>query len=534
MTRSRIAAVVDRVERVPPSLVATVTIAALLRLYHLGEESYWLDETTTLMFVRRMTAPELFVRIPAVQPHLPLYYVVVDLWTGLVGTGEIVARFPSAVFGVATVGVVYLHGRRLSDRVGLVAALFVAVSPYHVRYGQELRMYSLLALLSVASAYALLVLFDAPTRARGAGYALLAGLLTMTHVYGFFTLAAQVLYAALRLRHEGRTTRVRVGAAVAGACALATPWALYFLTKFTGTSGVSTPNQVYHVSPPSLADAFREITHFVVWRPEILGSPGTLAIVVVFGVLVGWLVYGRPAPSTEERLWWLTFAVPVALAFVASHLVHPIYLDRYLIGASVAFFLLVGTAVRAIEPDRRRTAVVLVAVVVLAPQVATYYDTDRVADYRGMSDYLDRNADADDLVVIVDGVATVEKKPIWFYFGQDSPREVRTMTPGSTPPSASPDRTVWVVSHRRTSLHGDSVRETLSDTHDAYMITFDKLVLWRLVPKDDDTDGTDGAASVGSPEQSGRGVQDAVRGIQDSAREPTERIRNPTLGIRAR
>jgi len=58
-------------------------------------------------------------------------------------------RLPSALFGTLTIAVVYVLGRRLLNRrVGRVAAWMVTVSPIHVRFAQEARMYTLLTLLA--------------------------------------------------------------------------------------------------------------------------------------------------------------------------------------------------------------------------------------------------------------------------------------------------------------------------------------------------------------------------------------------------
>ena len=74
------------------------------------------------------------------------------------GSGlEFSAAFFSLFFGVLLIALVYALARRVANhRVGLIAALLVALSPYNVWYSQEVRMYTLGAALGVIVVYALL------------------------------------------------------------------------------------------------------------------------------------------------------------------------------------------------------------------------------------------------------------------------------------------------------------------------------------------------------------------------------------------
>jgi len=69
------------------------------------------------------------------------------LWIRVFGSGVVAVRGLSVVVGGLTVGLLYAVGRDLFDRsTGLVAALLLALSPAHIVYSQETRMYALLAL----------------------------------------------------------------------------------------------------------------------------------------------------------------------------------------------------------------------------------------------------------------------------------------------------------------------------------------------------------------------------------------------------
>ena len=82
--------------------------------------------------------------------HPPLYYALLHGWAALLGTGPTALRLFSVAVGILTIPLLYLVARRmLSARAALLATLLLTISPLHVYYSQEVRMYGLVALLSV-------------------------------------------------------------------------------------------------------------------------------------------------------------------------------------------------------------------------------------------------------------------------------------------------------------------------------------------------------------------------------------------------
>lgn len=152
--------------RSAPTLVLLLLITALglgLRLYRIGSEGLWIDEAFSIWLARHSVV-EMVDWVGEVDHHPPLYYLLLKGWTAVVGTSEGAARALSAVFGTLTIPALYLLGRTLVDaRVGLLAAMIVALSPFHVRFAQETRMYTLLTLFACLALHA----FGRVQRRRG-------------------------------------------------------------------------------------------------------------------------------------------------------------------------------------------------------------------------------------------------------------------------------------------------------------------------------------------------------------------------------
>lgn len=122
-------------------------LALAIRLYRLGEQSLWLDEAFTL-WRAGLPMPSL---LSAGDTHPYLYYLLFRYWAQL-GSGEFFYRLPSAVLGSIAVGLVYWLGKLLAGRrVAVGAAALLALSPLHVWYSQEARMYAMAGTLALAS-----------------------------------------------------------------------------------------------------------------------------------------------------------------------------------------------------------------------------------------------------------------------------------------------------------------------------------------------------------------------------------------------
>jgi mannosyltransferase len=187
-----------------------LALAAALRFGTLDLQSYWFDEGFTVSIVGDGLF-HVFDGVTETEFTPPLYYLVGWAWAQVFGTGEIGLRSLSALFGTATVVVVYLAGTRLVDRrTGLAAALLFAVNPLAVWYSQEARSYALLGFLSALS---LLFLAD-EYRGRGGsraivGWAISAGLALCTHYFAMFMVVPQAAW--LLARRRDRRALVAVG-----------------------------------------------------------------------------------------------------------------------------------------------------------------------------------------------------------------------------------------------------------------------------------------------------------------------------------
>ncbi len=182
------------------TLIISVTLlGALVRIYQIDAQSLWLDELFSV-FISRGEFPEILGKT-AQDTMPPLYYFL--LHTALqLGTGEAVARFPSFLFSVASIPLVFILARDLFGvRTAGLSSLAIAISPFHVVFAQEARMYALLGFLTIGAALFFYRAWTAGGISNWALYASTAVLALYTHSLAFLFLAAFGIYAIIDWNH---------------------------------------------------------------------------------------------------------------------------------------------------------------------------------------------------------------------------------------------------------------------------------------------------------------------------------------------
>lgn len=134
-------------------MLLAVLVASMLYLSTLGRKSLWLDENATLRISSMRVTDILFNRPTSVDPHPPLYYLLMHYWAQI-SLDAFILRLPSAIAGIAAIPLLYRTVRMWSDRwSGVASAWLLVIAPLHIWYSQEVRMYALVCTLSLASTF---------------------------------------------------------------------------------------------------------------------------------------------------------------------------------------------------------------------------------------------------------------------------------------------------------------------------------------------------------------------------------------------
>ena len=153
----------------------------------------------------------------------PLYYLVLNFWTRILGTSDAVLRLFSVLCAMACLPVLWalavgLEGRRAA----WAACVLFTFSPLALHYSAEGRMYSLAWLLGLSLAWSTLALSSRGPRAHlVALWIFSAASALLTHYFLVFVLAACL---AWMLAYPNRLPRVYCAALIVVTAVSVSPW----------------------------------------------------------------------------------------------------------------------------------------------------------------------------------------------------------------------------------------------------------------------------------------------------------------------
>ncbi|TKJ31119.1 MAG: hypothetical protein CEE40_02360 [Chloroflexi bacterium B3_Chlor] len=327
-------------------LITIVLLAFALRLFHLGEKEMWYDEAFAVLYAEKEPGAIIYGTVTPIEGaaadiHPVLYYFFLHSWMGL-GQNAFVVRFPSVVFGLLAISLIFRLGRELfGTRVGLLATTLTAVSPFHIWYSQEARMYSLLCLASLLSIYFFVRAWKQGKWASWAGFSISAALSLYAHNLAFLIVLTLDLFVVLRRRRQLLRPLLVSHIAIGG---LFLPWLLLVPGQFAKVQ------QAYWIPKPGPSELVRTLMVFAFNLPV----PGwLLPFALFFSLLLLFLTLYRtfrPHGVRGESTSWpmyLTLSlsfVPVIAMFVVSQ-IKAVYIERGVVVCALAYYLTVAQAI---------------------------------------------------------------------------------------------------------------------------------------------------------------------------------------------
>ena len=413
-------------------ILAGLTAAGLLlRLYHLGAQSFWLDEVRCIYSGRLPLGPTFYHH--SWSP--PLYNVLIHFLIKL-SEGEFFLRLHSALFGAATIPMLYAMGRRLvGDGAALAAAAFLALSPFHINYSQEVGYYSIILFLYTLSFFCLFRFRERGGIGDLVGCVLATGAGLWIQYTTVYIIVVQNLILFIDLRHERR----RLGAWIASQAALALiialplflthylenveplkqmnpfylrvrPWSYFFLavpySMYTFCVGFSFGPPLQMLRSGAVTEALRS------FGPAIGIAAFLFGAVFFSGLSAGWR-----RKEVELRNLLLFLVLPTLSSLILA-LMHGFPLSpRFLIGAFPPFALLVGLGWEALPSGwmvRRVFGAALLAV--LALSIKGYYVDPLYSreDARSTARFLEERVEPEDEVIAVSSYFA--SYPMAFYY----------------------------------------------------------------------------------------------------------------------
>src|SRR5919198_3817309 len=357
---------------------------ALLRLYN--PKSFYYDEFFSISMAQAKW--RVFWQVLHHDANMLLYYLLLRAWIHI-GTGEFAIRLLSVSLGIVTIVAIFLVGKRLFGvNTGLIAAGLLAFNGFHIMYSQQVRSYSLLALLTVLSFWALVEAVESGASKQWVVYGVLVGLAFYAHFLAVLTIASQA--AALLARGTRKACWKGMLAAGATALLMGLPMVVF----------IALNHQLHGSQIPWIPTV--GVAQFWQMLRVLTGDGGNwlpLAFLVL-AVCSIWSV-GKSAAKWNVVLCCCGFLIPLLLAFAVSvkqpaffpHWLHklekPVFVPRFLIASIVPLTLLTAAGIASLPRTLRFAVAAIMLAIVLWP-LAAYYRWKGYNDWHSVVAYLQK------------------------------------------------------------------------------------------------------------------------------------------------
>ena len=397
-------------------LVLIVVGGAALRFHDLGRESYSFDEA--------MMVEVIGTDIERVSLNFdsrpPIFVWAAKGWTSLFGTSEAAARSLSAVAGTAAIVMMYAAGRELFGVwVGLMSAFLLSVSQVQIEHAQEFRYYAVVMFLTTSSFF-----FYLRTRRmfgwiNFVGWLVSSFLLLFTHYLTVFALGAQTLHSLIMWR---RTRSILLPWLGAQAILYASPViALVRILTHPRAGSVAGGESFNWLSAPSTPlDMIVTLREYLFPEIRIRYLVGLLLIgglAVVGARTLSWrtnrlsrlgeslretaTLFRQLLRSREElSLLVLWVSLPNVMLYLLSFVMEPMYVNRYTIAASAAFYVLTACVMWGMRRLVPTTPAVCLLLIVIVPGLRTYYEEPLNEEWREAAAYVQEQSSNGDAIML--------------------------------------------------------------------------------------------------------------------------------------
>ncbi len=469
-------------------LLGLVTVVgAFMRLYGLEIQSLWNDELSSWARSNYDSLTTVFDAGIKDDRHPPGYRIVLWLSINILGDSPTLLRLPSALAGILCVPGIFWVGYRLFDeRVGLLAACFMAFSWAPVYFSQEATVYSILLgaiTLSGGLAVALWQRRKASPLTLAMSFSVSALCACYLHYYGCLIVGLQLacLWAAA-IAHDRRLIPNLLGVSVF----LAAGYSLWI------------PHLMFQLSIPR-GGGFPEISRqFILQIAEFLGGQSLTLAGVLFcccaGAIVVTLMTGK---KHGPMLVCMVLSIaPILILSILSMVYKPILAPRHLIIVLPAFYLLAAVGLNAISwptlDPKLTAAVTAIGLALVLTFHLKYYQTVTKQQFREAAEWVDAYRSKHPNALVVGYLWSASY--LNYYLAQmDSPQRLQFAGFGNEKQlpklrkivaDRQPSHLIYATAHRRPRNNFVVGLEEIGDLQETHLLTGATVRLYELATND--------------------------------------------------
>jgi len=378
----------------------------VLRYSTLSYRSLWFDEGISIK-IAQLPIPGLLKFLYS-DVHPPLYFYLLHYWIKLFGSSEAAVRFMSLLFGELLIVYIYLFCKKFLDgKTAVIASLLISISAFMIKYSQETRSYSLLAFLTIASMYYFLTILRDKNRLNNFLYVVTSLALIYTHVYGFFIIAAQILFLIIYYKDIERNRLSIAVMNIVIVFVLFIPWSLVLLNQ------ISTVSNGFWIERPGLSDLLDTLKTF---NGPVKNDFSLILSAIIFlfiGIITAFYLIKRDIRIKylhREKIYILLifwFLFPIFIPYIISVVKTPIFYPKYCISGYLALIILFSNSLSKIKINYLLYPTVLAFIILFSINIK-YFNEDRTEEWREATAYIAQNINisTDEVLIYPDDCKT--------------------------------------------------------------------------------------------------------------------------------
>jgi len=382
-----------------------VIVGAILRLYNLGFNSFWLDESDTRIFTQLPFFDYWHLINSAGEVHPPLFYVVEKIILPF-GDNEFLYRLIPAIFGIITIPIFFFIGKLLfDDTFGLLMACLLCFSPFHIQYSQDARMYTMLLFFVSFAFFWYLKALKTDTIRYWTLFGLFSALAIWTHFIAFLLIGMLLLYSLVF--YVKNKLKIKNLVISVGLIAVLCMPLLYIIKDIF----ISRIGPVEHYG-------FSGVDFFINSLSLLLTNNSLAFIIFLILLILGsiWLFF------EERQKFGFLFSI-IFIFFLVLELLSfkmPLF-PRYSIAiCPLLFTIIVASSLPFLKIAKPNLIIGVFSILIIAlcaPQIYSYYTTPAPYDWRGLAIYISENAHLGDTIVIM---PEYNKIPFDYYYNNST------------------------------------------------------------------------------------------------------------------
>jgi uncharacterized membrane protein len=369
-------------------LITILFLAAFLRFYHLGFQSIWADEISTMINTHpSLTNSQLIENINNKEGFPYFYFMLMKILHTIFGYNLIVPRFFSAIMGVMSVFMIYKLGKVLGDKqIGYIAAVLLSINEFAIYTSQDARPYSIILLAIIVSLHSLALYIKNQNIKTTIYYGLSVGFLLNCSFFGILNVFTQgIILLIILISNKNKINFIKHAffTFIIGGLLF-----LPNLTKLFTLFGIKS----FWIPTPTLdivINVFKEFVSYNMYAIYIL-------VALLFYYVVFLLIKNKKQDiNSVNRIYFVSFFLLTwiivfgGIMYVKSIFGSSVFLHRYLIGllpALILFFAFILTLISN-KFIRIGTTVVLISILFIQTfYIKNYYFTKTKTQYTDLTD----------------------------------------------------------------------------------------------------------------------------------------------------